>query len=551
MENSRSEQILPELPFELTFDSVDSWLKRIPIRETQDACKLVFSALRRLNRYRMDPVQRIGFLERFNPFVFELSDALEALFVDATFPLQPNIRKLSKLSSHLHAELAVGYLYVLEHSDSDSSKITEQEKARMLVRALQSFYWSLIRVAQIYEAPSTRFWKRLYAVFCYAERHDLLWLEVLDREHNVAYSVEGLLKRITLFWLINPYRHRQHQIKQIVSLLDKFADFAEFRDQQPDEMAKSLFFVDLTLNVPPRHVSYSSLSTIGGCRFLNTHQFVDHVIKWAADPFSQRSRIEPAPDRNLLSNLVKTLKGTTGRKHQRKSENTGVRFIVGLSNIIETLSGPHGHRAPLNCDDARLSSSVPNYELLPMDGENVDLCQQFNIDGSQVTSEDIWGKNAEVAQDRSNRSSWATCRVANSSLQGYLITSTYSSGIKIRVGELIAISRDTEPLQLGVARWLEAIEESNVQFGIELLSRGANFAQAKFSVNSFFTERVLFLDRVPELDIPESIVFANAKHRSGTRVELDVAGKTKHFRLQKLIELSPDFVHCTLFVPQA
>ena len=551
IENSRSDQNLPELPFELTFDSVDSWLTRVPLKDSQESSRLVFSALRRLNRYCIDPIRRIGILERFTPCVFGLSAELEPLFVDATFPLDPGIRRISRLGSQLHAQLAAGYLLVIDRRNSDDNKISEQEKVLALVRTLQSTYWYLIRTVQIYEAPSTRFWKRLYTVLRYAEHCDLLYLKVPDRDRQTAYSIESLFKQITLLWLANPYRHPQHHIKQIVSLLDEFAELVELRNHRPDSVAESTFFVDLTFDAPPRHISHLTDRETDTCRFLYASPMIEGIMRFVKDPFSELRQIDPAPDRELVVRLVKTLAGTEKRKHRRKSENASVQFIMGFGNIIEALSQPEQKQDYGNPGSSQPLLDTPGYDLLPVDHERStpfpQLRSRQQSPGNRVTAEQIWGNRADA--DLLSEPSYSIGRVRNSSVEGYQLMTPDDSSTNVKVGEMIAIEQDNQPLHLGAVRWLESSEGRGIQFGIELLSRAVHFARATFGVNALRKEHILFVDKTAGVNTPCSIVLSHAKYRSGTLVEMLIAGRPRYFRLQKLIELSPGFVRYTLSEP--
>ncbi|HID73033.1 TPA: hypothetical protein EYP38_03760 [Candidatus Micrarchaeota archaeon] len=278
---------------------------------------------------------------------------------------------------------------------------------------------------------------------------------------------------------------------------------------------------------------------------------IDEAVASAA----ATSSIDRSPDQDLVVRLAETLAGPQDRKHDRKSENVDFRFIMGLTNIIEVASLPEEqHNAP-NPGNPQPFSDLPSFDPLPLNHEKTTpfprLRGRQQNPGGRVTAEQIWGNEAATEANILHELLYSTGRLTNSSMQGYqFMTSDDSSSNNVKVGEMIAIRQQNQPLQLGVVRWIKSADGRGIQFGIELLSRTIHVALATFGVNARGKERILFLGKTAGVDTPCSIVLPHAKYRSGTLVEMVIAGSPRYFRLQKLIELSPGFIRYTLSEPR-
>jgi len=534
--------------------SVAQWLQSLPLIDNKETCQLVYSNLRRLNFLVLPPQLRSEILEEYRPYVDLLASNLEKHFLDVSFPLEKSRRKLAKLSTQFHSELATAYITILGGDQQNQAKLSNEEYGILIGYALEALYRSLVHIMLIYEPPSSRFWKKVFSLYQLAEKLNVQDVLHASGDNENRYTIDTGLKRILLLWLANPYRQKQGDIQQIQTLLDRFADLAILSKKIPAEPLDSICTIDLTGGLPPMHIN-SRMSQLAdrNLRFLDPQPLGLALLEQSS---GQNSGTSLSTSRGLLMRLIKNYGIPEGRLQPREAGTDSTEVIIGLSKIIKLHKGGNERHKNVNSDGTINWILDPNLDLLPLEkGQFLapessrnrsegPISQELYAFRGKITSNQIWENPSETDKPNQDGKISYSCEIGDSSVKGYRIISTSNECLDITVGELTALKQNEQIIAIGVIRWIQCFEESHLEFGLELLSKSITPAEAWFSGTPPKKKDGLFLGG--DSDQHHSIIMPAVRIRPGTKVKLKFNEKIVHFKLLRLLEMTPEFLHYSL-----
>ena len=545
-----------EFPFEINRHSVALWLQGLPLIDNKETCQLVYSTLRQLNFLVIAPKVRAEILEEYRPYVNLLADNLEKHFLGVSFPLEKSRRKLAKLSTQFHLELATAYITILGDAEQKQTGISNQRYGALIGWALEALYRSLVHIMLIYEPPSSRYWKKVFSLYKMAEKLNIQDALHPNEDDKNRCTIETRLKRILLLWLANPYRQKQGDIQQIQSLLDQFAHLAVLSNEKPTAPLDSICTVDLSRGLPPLHIN-SRMSNLedSNLRFLDPQPLGLALLEQSS---RKNSEFPLQTSRGLLMRLIKNFGIPEGRLQPREARDDSTEIVIGFSKIIALHQRENKKPEDINPNGTINWISDPNLDLLPMEkGQFLTpdssrnrsegpISQELYAFRRKITPNQIWENPSET--DKPTRASTIShpCEIGNSSVKGYRIISASNENLEITVGELTALKHNGKIVEIGVVRWIQCLEESHVEFGLELLSKSITLAEAWFTGTPPKKKDVLFLDATADSDHPISVLIPAIRIRSGIPIKLKFKDKIVHFKLVRLLEMTSEFLHYSL-----
>lgn len=535
-----------ELPFDLNESSISTWLENLPITDKIETCKTVFSTLQNLNRHTFDSKMRFKILELFRTVVFLESSHLETHLTGAAFPLEQKIRKIAKLAAKFHSELASGYQLITNNSEFEEI-YSNHEKATVIHRIFQSIGISILRIAQMYEPPSSRVWHLLKKLYLDAESKRLLDIRVRDPLASFPDSstIAEIFGRTILFSVCNPYQYSPKEMHRLFKLFDEHRGNIEWGMAHRDQNC-SIFGIGLENALAPQHGSSLTEIQNRSLRGIDVSKFVATI---------SRSGTTQDPQVSVLNETaLETLVHHLGSPKKVKINSLGIdtELTLGLEKITELLhldvTKPTGKNELPTADWL----PTPNFELLPLSenqgGElsgQVGFTDQFAnqkalaVAPPAVRAENIW-KNSKQCEIGSNN---IHCEVHRCDLPNHVLVELRVDNLMI--GQIVALKDNRSPMQIGVIRWVQPTAENHYfYYGIERLTSKCSLAN--IFISSKKHTNVLLLEKNTNGFSRYGIVMPPTKYRSGTRLTVKQPQLTKNFILEKLLETSTFFCHYSL-----
>ena len=324
------------LPFGPTLDAISRWVAALPDNSERERYTLLFSGLQALNAAEFDPPLQFNALEALRAPVFQATALLTSLFLNKPLPLAPGIRKLAKLSVQFQSELADGY-YALTQARGFANIFSVEEQARIVHYAMQSYSQMLLRLALMYEAPSSATWLRLNELYCLAERGSLSQRSAKCFESPLAppCSVEALYLRAVVFRLLAPYRLEQQEIQRVFDAVQQHGHLLKLSDNPLEEGRRADFSLDLDAAAMPASLSWEEGRCGGGdMRYVYLRPLRRMFAALAKPPLLQDSGLSE----RLSAYLQIRLGGGLADLPNKKS--VSATAIVGYKSLVDAMTDP-------------------------------------------------------------------------------------------------------------------------------------------------------------------------------------------------------------------
>jgi hypothetical protein len=510
-------QEIPALPFALDVQSATQWLDGLPIGNVRECCQRFFPVLQALNIYPMELRLRFDILEQCHPVVLGIVRGLVPCFMDKPFPLDGKLRKIAGLSSRFHLEAALGYRQLVE-TEAFAEIFTAGERILIVRRALEHLAYSILRAAQVYEAPSSSIELSLLKLYRYAEANGLLD-DIAPMEREPSVSARGLFVRALLFRLAAPCRLAQTDMQRLFDGLSR-AGSVESGPGSKESGARAVFRFDPEKNknmdilvpvaptspdVPDRHV-------------LSAEKFLPAL--------SHALRASGSPEHDSLGRVLPRIGGRL--PCQDKARGRRVVLCVGLHAIVSMLKEAEFHRSnPGGSSDAW--PTLKELELAPMEGAaNPDMPML----ASRPLAESVAA--AESSQER------RMAEIIPTELPGFYLLD--SGRWTLRTGLLIGLNSDNAWIQVGVLRGGQ-MRDGRFWHGFELLGAAPRWVRVRHEHEhgKHDVRNALLLDGGAGADESSGLIVEPVKWRGGDGIVLsDLAGKQR-VHIARLVEATPLF----------
>lgn len=561
---------MPEAPIPLpdsTPDALREWLADLPFTNTAYCLAALLRALRTSNAsHHIKPSIRFGMADVLEPYVSMLVERTEKPLLSTSMPLAPTVRS-AEMGVALYREMAVAYALACPARRLLGSLWQREELCQASYRSLLHWGNYLLGMAQLYKEPGAGFWPAVYRVYRQAEEFGVIARAVEDREVPPACkTVRGVFKRILLFALGGSGRFRPRDMRHVFGLLGTLADTVSLEPRPPSEREPGRFYFNLDEDCGP-------LSCPEDCkvnpadRFFGTGGLVASLLN---DPLPVKgNHFGDVHNRHIQTVLAKSLCGGKNRKSSRLQANQACGLFIGLSDIIDALSGT-------GKDDDTAHSAMPldnlspidwtkrsRFELEPLQGAtththtNRHQRHEESAPGGRAFSEQIvldeWGflNDPPVAAPpaAASRGHAVSGALVNTSPHGYCVLIAEAGRVDLQIGVLIGIVEDGGAMFLGTVRWLKR-EEGGVRFGIKLLSPNAEVVDIRLSDGTHKGKGLLLpADRILRSD-PELVVLPRV-FRVNSELLVEARNQYPRPYLGQICEQTLSFTRMTLVASRA
>jgi len=315
----------------------------------------------------------------------------------------------------------------------------------------------LYRAYVLYLSPPPGVWQMLHDLFRFAVAVRLDEKPVADPVNaGVETSVRGAYMHALLYALSNPYRFTQRENGEIYQLTRLLAAYCELR---PGRAPEGAIAVQVESDTGPGYLPEEREVPVDGVwafQISALTRFLDgEVSALAAGSDSVLLRPKGAQpmrvDLALVEKLAQGWAGTAGRGHTRLPAGHRLDCVIGLHAVHYVL-----------CENMDFDAFLRSIR-----GVAISLRESDRIAA--------WTSSPAADALRLVRSG---VKVLDQSLSGYRLQWDKLDGVRVKVGELLALAPpaedgDMQDWMIGSIRWLRFHSPDAMEAGIELLSRRA------------------------------------------------------------------------------
>lgn len=545
-------------------NQLEEWLNTLPWLDCYNTGMNVLKQLNALNHTLLSANKRSQLLALYHPHLIQILDGLGNHLLDACLPLTGDSKLQASLALALHQQLSEGYISIVFSKDfAGNPELSLKERAKTILRAIESLHGLLVFSAQIYEPKDGEFWRKVYRLFEIAEQCGLL-----DQSSQHGKFIHERFNRLFLFSLCRPQAFRQRDLKQIDLFLQCFAGQAEIRQQLQTNNRKAYFFFDLFEPTAPRSIKFIEHPEFDSSRFLYCQDVVKELLAYVTEPhnYSGKTVLPVKACRKIALQAAHALGAPKRRKWNRLQESGECLLVVGLEDLIATLDKENKIHPNLKTllppPILRVTDNLINhidFELLPLDED-----ENFNPDGvfdEGKSEHDIYQRLVSLIKEPMETQIWERApikqtpedqnhfpgKVVNSSAQGYCLVWLDHSLAKLKVGELLVIYNHNDELEIGTIRWLQKDTDQGLLVGVELLTFAIKVVvvNLKLLPDSKVDQRRewgIIIPPQPTMGRPASLISPAFAWQQGHWVEVHHDDKTvENYWLKTLIESTPAF----------
>jgi cyclic-di-GMP-binding protein len=439
------ERAAPPKDLEIRPKQVRGWLDSLPLAQAQDAGRKILAHLTALNRSRIDTDDRLAILEAYRPIGRTLAEEMESIYGKATLPLAQRPREALEMARALAGEMGLGYKVVLAEKSGKllgfgAKKLTPL----LLLRIMQYQSVRLLAGYKSYTPAPAGTWAEIHHVFLQAER-DGIAAEPADPE--TKGSIAELYCEILLLSLTDPYRLSPGEADKVLAQIRASRAPVTLSQARPATRPGGHFLVPCDTDKPPKPALSANDDTGGpNWRLFDANAIVDKLrarrnALETGNVSATTSRSMGPDGVNLLGKLITLWGDPPKRSSRRDPMETTVAVCVGIKPVAHFLE--------------REAQARPREGQAIRDGITMPLL---------AIPDDEVSRSMNVLE-------WD---VVNQSDGGVKVRRAGATNQLLSVGEVVGLRFvGRAHWAVGVVRWLTALEDGGLEFGVQFLASAA------------------------------------------------------------------------------
>lgn len=510
-----AERAAPPKDLEIRPKQAKAWLDALPLAQSVEAARQIRAKLAAMSRSKIELEDRVQLLEAYRPVLAVILEELEAIYSKATLPLSAKAREALDLSRGISAEVAHGYkIAILEKTGKLIAFGAKKQLPLLLVRTMESTANSIRAAYKSYTPQLPGLWKELHQMYLYAEAEGLA-AEPGDAESKA--TVADLYSEMLLLSLTDPYRLVQGEVDRILVLIRGNRNLATIGRTRPATRESAHFLVPCDTDRPPKPMG-SAMDDAGGPnpRLFDANPLVDQLKKrkHAIETGNVSATMTKAtgPDGlALLAKLIALWGDPPKRAYRRDPMDTSVAICAGLRAITHFVS------LEPKVDPAREAEAIRSGITLPL----------ISVPDDEVS------KSLQVSE-------W---EVVNQSAGGLKVKRLGTNSQNIAVGEVLGIKLiGRARWTIGVVRWLTALDDGSMEFGIQFLAPAARTVSVTPTISAAGTVKIgLLMQETEQSAEAESLLTPPATYSDLREFEIEEEGLVSCVRATSLIEKTARF----------
>jgi len=564
---SPSDLRIPEIKHEKSwFDTrprqVAEWVESLPLGDTDETTKQLFSVLSHINRVKIAAPARLKALDGLYPTFCFCINALKKNYLGQSFPLNERALKYVDRTLAMYSELVTSYKIAI-------ADLLERNRFYEKKALTTAFYMSLDSLGQlqlshyqIYAPEPSQLWLDIHTLYSIAEQKNLHQLDVKETpiESLGNTSIEKKYKQILLLSLSNPYHLGKNEIVMVQKMAQDYSDSC--RIINPDTETKGEAHFVSCLNQDKPAMEFNLIKSLDDCicRFIDTSELTQQLrllLTQTQDTFnvkdstSQRNRIKESA---LYRQLINAWDTREKRSFSRSTSQGGLDISIGLNSthyLIEESTQPFEEEIVEDTPQEEESSFIDDtknpldihhttFSIEPVageaDGESVWEGNSTHIHLTQLN--DTSGHN--IPKPTYNYYPWKTL---NAGAGGYCLLWDHNRSSNAQIGEIVGLRESSNGSEhnwrIGVVRWMQYMRNQGLKLGIQILSPNALTMQSKLMKGRASQKQeysCLSLPEIKAIKQPATLLTPSLHYKVGDALILNDHGKMMNVQLTRLIE---------------
>ena len=434
-----------------------AWIISLPLTKTLESGRAVLEHLVALNRTKVAPDERVELMEAYVPVIRTLLDEMEHIFAYSALPLPAKQREAYDLAHSMATECAYSYkLFILEKTGKLIAFGGKKSLVLPIYRAMSYLRQLLLYSYKTYYPVTPGIWQEIHQLYAYCEEQGLL-AEAPDAENKS--SIQDLYLDVVLLSLADPYRLMQREADKVLELLAQNRGLASLTAQRPEGVdANKMLVVALDSDKPPRSLANALKDPAGqALRALELNKLLDRLkqrLQGMAGSREAQAKSRATHDAaDLIGRLMRLWGDPPKRQFRRNPADSSVALCSGIKAIA--------YFADL------AEKEDPEAEAIAIqNGTTLPLLKIPKDATSQSVGVEEW-------------------MVLNQSANGLRLHREAGGSVGVTVGEVIGVRfMGGKSWNIGVVRWLNTLQNDNLEFGLELIAPSVHAIQMEPTIAS-------------------------------------------------------------------
>ena len=505
----------PPKDLEIRPKQAKAWIESLPLAQCIDSGRKIAANLAAMNRSKLELDDRLALVEVYRPIAAVAIDELDAIYSKSTLPLTPKAREALAVARSLAAELACSYkIAILEKTGRLIAFGAKKQLPPLMFRAMEYLGEGIRASYRSYTPIPAGLWKEMHALFLHAVKEGIAG-EMADPE--TKSSIGDLYIEQLLLSLADPYRLVQGELDKVLAQIRAHRGLADLGQGRPATNPNGHFIVPCDLDRPPKPALSASDDTGGpNWRLLDANPVVEKLRQrkqaFETGNVSATTSRMIGPDGVALIAKLMVLWGDPPKRSSRRDPmDTSVAICAGLRALGHFLAlAPHTDPAA-EAETIRKGITVPLLSL-PDD----DVSKGFGV------------------------CEW---EVVNQSAGGLKVRRAGVATQPISVGEVVGIKFiGRAEWTIGVVRWLTALDDGGMEFGIQFLANSARLVSVQPTVGTGTQPRLgLLLAESDGFGAADTVLTAPATYADLREFEIEDEGLVSCVRATSLVEKTARF----------
>lgn len=512
--------------------AIKAWLATLPMANLGSVTRSLYEAIDEINRLKAGSQQRFEILETLRESVLFAYNGLKRHYLHQPLNLPEQAKRVVNLSIALIGRYLDGYKLVIHQCQAKyegfSLSKPNQLTSAAICRAMSLIQLNLIRGYQLYEENNPKDWSTLHKVYLIAQHLKLLHTDCarLLGNHEPT-TAESMYIQLNLIGCIKANQLRQDDIEIVSQKVSKWASMVKLLSAKGNEHRDSLYLINPYSSAGPIYQKFHQAELSKQAYLMDTELLTEHLQALSSDKLNQ----------SLKQHLLLAWGVFSERTFMRLESNDELDICLGLSSIHFFISeGMNFERLIYGDKDKREFTQSANEDAWSNAYDAQDN-QTSYLDAESIDYH-IHMEEEEAEQQEKDLSRYPkfTTNMINVSPGGYCLKWDQDSS-HLKTGELIGIrEKHHNQWSVGVIRWIQNNNRSEIRLGVQLLSPsampyGAKVINNKAKRSSDFMRVIVFPD-ISSIGQKQSLITPAISFKAGQRVELIQNGDISSLALQ-------------------
>jgi len=317
------------LPFSLDKEAFSIWLDRLDKKDKLEALQVFLGILKTLTNTKIAADIRAIFLEEISALVFQFSEQLQASYIKSYFPFSDEDTLKVVVSSQCAIEIAENYALICKDISFKTKAIfSPEDKALILVNAIQAMVNVLLYKALIYKKAGKGFWSLCYLFYLFAKQNELMDLAPDQRDTSFI----KVFKHLLVFELSNSQQFNTEEIHLIFNLLSSVSNKVDLLPMVPEKKVNSVPCLNLRVGAPPTVSKETIDEPSPYLYYVSNLNLIKQLFELSSD-----KRNVSYNQKIMILRLIKALTMNQHRQNERELADNELYAEIGLDKFSEFL----------------------------------------------------------------------------------------------------------------------------------------------------------------------------------------------------------------------